>query len=284
MSPAQLPAGQVRPLPPAGTEIGADTLGASLTNYSAGATPYTGTTAKQENLSALYASAVPRMGSAARTRGIIEGSTGILGQTAQMVPALIKTSAERENLRALQALQRKERQGKLGLSESEVAMYQRQLMEPVRGMAREQRMAEEARAASDPTAGRSAAALARGQREGRRMLREAGQEAGKQVVAADLQRVAAQRQEIQERIAAQGREERRRLNVIGQTIGALGKPVGQLAASIPSTAVDENTMRALAQQYGPDEALRMAYLMRSMNAGDRRQFIAEATKRAEVGK
>jgi len=200
-----------------------------------------------------------------------------------MVPALMKTSAERENLRALQALQRKERQGKLGLSESDVAMYQRQLMEPVRGMAREQRMAEEARAASDPTAARSAAALARGQREGRRMLREAGQEAGKQVVTADLQRVAAQRQEIQERIAAQGREERRRLNVIGQTIGAMGKPVGQLAASIPSTAVDEGTMLALSKEYGPDEALRMAYLMRSMNAGNRRQFLAEANKRASLG-
>jgi hypothetical protein len=261
--------------PPPGTPISPD----SLARAAFGGSQQYGRYKLPENqrkTRELMAMAVPSMGTAKFGREAVAGGVGILGATAQLVPAMLKTSAEKENERRLAALRRLEDRGGLGLSESDVAMYQRQLMEPVRGMAREQRMATEARQASDPAAARSAASLARGQREEHRSLREAGQVAGAKVVAADLQRVAEQRTEIQERIAGKGREERRRMNVTSQYIGALAKPVAQIAASAPVKVISKEDMADMVEKHGAYNAMLMANMMRDMGPGQRRQFLTRA--------
>ena len=219
----------------------------------------------------LQAQAIPKLGGARYQRAATMLGVGALGQAGQLATQLIPTSAERENLARLEELQGLERQGKLGLSQPERARYSRQLMDPQRMLLREQQRAEEARLAGAQGT-RSAASLARGQRETRRALTEAGAAAGAKLTQADMQRVAEQRTEIAERVAAQGREEARRRQAIGQAIGSLARPIGQVMASRPVQELDPNVMKKLTQRYGADQALLMANMMRSMSTSDRRDF------------
>jgi hypothetical protein len=229
------------------------------------------TGARQAEFRALMAEAIPKMGGAQFGRTAAVAGVGALGQAAQLGLQLIPTSAERENKRQIQRLQRLERQGMLGLSPAEYYRYQRALMDPVRMGVREIQRGEEARLAGQEGV-RSAAGLVRGQREGRRLLAEKGMEAGAKLVGADIQRVAEQRYEKAEREAAQGREEARRRGAVGTAIGAFAEPIAQVMAAAPVKQVDPQVMRKMVMQYGANEALLMANMMQSMGPRKRQEF------------
>lgn len=219
----------------------------------------------------LQAQAVPKLGGNRYKQAGAMLGVGTLAQAAQLGLQLVPTSAERENVSQIESLRDLETQGKLGLSQAERSRVSRQLMDPSRMLVREQQRAEEARIAGQ-AGSRSAAGLARGQRETRRALQEAGAAAGNTLAMADLNRVAEQRNELQERIAAQGRNEARRRQAGGQFIGSLAKPVGQYMASRPQEQISPDVMQKLTNQYGADEAVLMANMMRSMDPGERRKF------------
>ena len=219
----------------------------------------------------LQAQAVPKLGGNQYKQAGAMLGVGALGQAAQLGLQMVPTSAERENVGQIENLRGLENQGKLGLSQAERSRVSRQLMDPNRMLLREQQRAEEARMAGQ-VGSRSAAGLTRVQRETRRALQEAGATAGNTLAMADLNRVAEQRNELQERIAAQGRNEARRREAIGQAIGNIAKPVGQYVASRPQEQISPDVMQKLTNQYGADEAVLMANMMRSMDPGERRKF------------
>ena len=243
--------------------LSADTLATGLS----GAAPVNSRPTFRE----LQAQAVPKLGGNRYKQAGAMLGVGALGQAAQLGLQMVPTSAERENVGQIENLRGLENQGKLGLSQAERSRVSRQLMDPSRMLVREQQRAEEARMAGQQGS-RSAAGLARGQRETRRALQEAGAAAGSKLAMVDLERVAEQRNELQERIAAQGRNEARRREAIGQAIGNIAKPVGQYVASRPQEQISPDVMQKLTNQYGADEAVLMANMMRSMDPGERRKF------------
>jgi len=258
------------PIPPAAGEIG--TLPDFRTRFSqgmpAGQAAYW---ARRDKAAAAMAKAIPHMGKAQLGRDVATAGVGILGEAARLGVGLSKTETELENARKIAALRR----GRMGLSRAEYARHARQVMEAPRALISQMQKAEEARTAGAPTT-RSAATLARGQRESRRALSEAGQKAGQFLVEADVQRAQQMRQELAEREAYEGIQQDKRKALVMQAIPAVAKPLGQLVASIPVKTISPEQMEKMVRIYGPENAIMMAQMARDMGPGQRRQFVTSA--------
>tara|TARA_R100000306_G_C4368951_1_gene139017 strand:- start:1094 stop:1837 length:744 start_codon:yes stop_codon:yes gene_type:complete len=227
--------------------------------------------ARRDKAAAAMAKAIPHMGKAQLGRDVATAGVGILGEAARLGVGLSKTETELENARKIAALRR----GRMGLSRAEYARHARQVMEAPRALISQMQKAEEARTAGAPTT-RSAATLARGQRESRRALSEAGQKAGQFLVEADVQRAQQMRQELAEREAYEGIQQDKRKALVMQAIPAVAKPLGQLVASIPVKTISPEQMEKMVRIYGPENAIMMAQMARDMGPGQRRQFVTSA--------
>jgi hypothetical protein len=151
-------------------------------------------------------------------------------QALQLGMSFVPTAQDTRNKEKLAELERLEEAGKLGLSDAERAQYQRELMNPVRALARESRLATEAATASMGT-GTSVANLTRAAREERRDVQNAAVQAGTIIGRANLEKADAQLRELEERTAYKSNQAADRLGLGMRSLSQVAPMVGQAAAA-----------------------------------------------------
>jgi hypothetical protein len=183
---------------------------------------------------------------------------GTAGTAAGQLPQLIPSKFERQNKARLEALQRQQRAGTLGLTGQEEALMERQLA------GRSQAAAQGAEAERNRLLAGSGGAMAGGALLGAQLAEEERQRAEERIstdiMSADLQRKRQQEEEIRALQAAEGQRQAEAQAAAGAIIGAgveAGVTTGAqerlfAGARSPST----QTVQALSQSLGvsPDEA------------------------------
>lgn len=204
----------------------------------------------------------------------VAAGIGVAGTVAQVGLAMRKTSTEKNNIAKIAELERLFETGAQGLTPQEYNKYASELQTRIARMQRDQSREREAAQAS--TGPRTAQDLATVQREERRALMDAGQEGGQFLVEKDIEAAAAQAQEYEERMAYQGAKEEGRTQFLIGAAGEVAKPLGELASGIPQKTVDSKTMAAMVERYGPEQAMLMANMMKSLPKDQRAALISEA--------
>jgi len=160
------------------------------------------------------------------------------------------TAYDRENKAELERLRQMQAQGRLGLDEQERQIMERQQLSPVRAIAGEQQMRDEAAMAS--SGNYSAAARDAFLRRGRDAVAEQARRAGLAIAEQDLARKRQQEREIQERTAYQAQTQQRNRQFLAQALGGLAEPIGTAMAG---RAVAEVDMEGLIRKFGATDAM-----------------------------
>lgn len=150
-------------------------------------------------------------------------------QALQFGASFIDTPQDKRNEEQLAKLERLEEEGRLGLSGSERDQLNRELMDPVRALAGESRQRSEALQAASGNS-QSAGALVRAGREERRDVQEAAQKAGVAIGRANLEKAAAQLDELESRVAYESNREAQRIQQGTAIIEGMAPLVGKAAA------------------------------------------------------
>lgn len=158
-----------------------------------------------------------------------------------------ENKAELERLRGLQAA------GRLGLDDQEQQILERQQLDPVRAMAGEGQLRDEAMMAS--MGNQSAAMQNAAMERGRAAVAEQARRAGLNIAEADLARKRQQEREIQERVAYQAQKQDQRREFLSQALAGIAEPLGTAMAG---RSVQELDMRALVDAYGNETAWAIA--------------------------
>lgn len=171
---------------------------------------------------------------------------------AQLGLSLYPTQADDDNKAKLAALQEREKRGELGLTAGERQRYERTLMDPVRAIAGEQTLAEEAAIAASGQ-GQSAANITRARREERKRLDEASIQAGQRIEEAHAAEAQREAMELSERLATEANRERERISMIGQTVAGLAAAAGKVvAAGARKTDITDGQIMQMIASRGKD--------------------------------
>lgn len=170
---------------------------------------------------------------ARQTKGLrkelaINMGVGLAAQGAQSLASLIPTAQDRENRERLGELREMRDQDRLGLSPAERTLMERTQLDPVRALAREQRLREEDRAGA--SGGRDVASLTRATREERRNVNEAARRAGESISRANLERAEELLAELDRRTAYKSQRQGERIGAVTEAIGEGAGLVGQVMA------------------------------------------------------
>ena len=175
------------------------------------------------------------------------------------------TAYDRENKAELARLRELQAQGRLGLDEQERQILERQQLSPVRAIAGEQQMRDEALMAS--TGNLSAATQDAALRRGREAVAEQARRAGLNIAEADLARRREQEREIQDRTAYKAQTQQRNRQFLAQALAGLAEPT---ATALAGRAVPEVDMTGLVKKFGAEEAwaIRSMVARGQMSVGD----------------
>lgn len=178
----------------------------------------------------MTAADLERMQSQAMLEYGTAAGVGLLGSGAQLGLSFIPTAADTANKEELAKLQARAKKGELGLTGRERETYERGLMNPVRAMATETQMADEARIAARGQ-GASAADIVRAQRESQRRVTNASLDAAQKIEGEHLAEARREAQELSERLQFEANKEKQRIEMIGQTLAGVLKNVGGVVAA-----------------------------------------------------
>jgi hypothetical protein len=164
-------------------------------------------------------------------------------QVAQSLLDFVPTAQDRRNKQEIAKLEQMEERGTLGLSGQERSQLERDLLNPTRALAHESRQREEELAAA--SGGRDVGSLVRANREERRRVDAATQQAGSAISRANLEKADAQLRELEQRYAYKSERAGQRLDSAQRGIAEVGKLVGKTAAAqaqeVPLTVADLKT-------------------------------------------
>jgi hypothetical protein len=210
-----LPADQIEP------ELQIDMEGATPQTASTPQTPVATTGIDPDAMKKLQRQQLRRdLGPMALVGGI--GSAVQLGQA--FMPKTFGNVQDRYAAEQLEELQAREARGQLGLSAGERAEMERQMMDPVRTMARDIQRAGEAERAS-AGAVTSAAAQVRADRERQRLIADQARQAGAQITQADMAKADQELKKMESLMAYKAQRQQQALANLQQT----GMQVAQLA-------------------------------------------------------
>lgn len=164
---------------------------------------------------------------------------GVGLQAAESAGLLIPTAMDRHSKAGLKELERMRDAGQLGLTGDERTLLERGAMAPVQAMAAENRMRDEARAASmGGTA--SVADLTRAAREADRGVAEQARMAGLSIEEAHLRRKAEQLRELEEKKVALGERQKEMLKAASMIPAGIAGDMGKVRAAraVPMPNID----------------------------------------------
>jgi hypothetical protein len=175
-------------------------------------------------------------GPASLVNPLLGAGLAIGGTAAGIATSFANNAVQRRNRAALEALQRRETAGTLGLTPLQKRQLQAQLQSPVARAAAEGRLAAERQAASMQNG--SAGDLQAVQAQQTAMNAAASQQAAQQVAAANAQRAAEQKAEIDARLQAQAQMRADDYATILGTAAKTAAAGGAIAGAPPGTMPD----------------------------------------------
>jgi len=179
-----------------------------------------------------------------------EALLGAAVSAGQLALQAAPTTHSKEQERRLNELLAKREQGRLGLDEQERQIMERQQLSPVRAIAGEQQMRDEAAMASSGNF--SAAARDASLRRGRDAVAEQARRAGLAIAQQDLVRKRQQEREIEELHGYKSMREIQNREFMAQALAGLAEPFGTAMAG---RAVAEVDMDGLIRKFGVTDAM-----------------------------
>ena len=145
------------------------------------------------------------------------GGLGAAVQVGQAIaPGTLGNVQDRYAAGELERLQRKQARGQLGLTQGERGEMERQMMNPVRTMARDvQRAGEQERASTGVVT--SAAGQVRAERERQRLIADQARQAGASIAAADMQRADQELKKMESLTAYRGQRQQQAIANLQKT-------------------------------------------------------------------
>jgi len=191
------------------------------------------------------------LGPAALIGGI--GAAAQLGQA--IAPRTLGNIQDRYAAEELDRLQALERRGQLGLTEGERAEMERQMMNPVRTMARDIQRAGEAERASSGVV-TSAASQVRADRERQRLIADQARQAGAQIAAADMAKADQQMRKMEQLIAYKGQRSQQAIANLQKTGMDIAYLAGLARAGKAMEQIDPSGLMSVAPD--ADSAVRLS--------------------------
>lgn len=175
------------------------------------------------------------------------GGLGAAYQLGQVIaPGRLGNAQDRYAAEELERLQAKQARGQLGLTAGERAEMERQMMNPVRTMARDIQRAGEAERASSGVV-TSAASQVRADRERQRLIADQARQAGAQIAAADMAKADQELNKMEQLIAYKGQRSQQAIANLQKT----GMDIAYLAGlTRAGKAMEQIDPQGLAQATG----------------------------------